>query len=201
MSAVRPLSYDPMVGRTCPRCATFKTVSEFYAGRKPNTLRGWCKQCHSVSCAARAHTPDGRKAACARARKHIERMKKAGSWPERAVRYRSSASIRLEADPRIAILYSIKSGAKKRGIEFRITIDDIVIPDRCPVLGIPLIPYRRGKRADNTASLDRIDSSKGYIPGNVAVISVRANRGKNNLTAAEHLKIAEWMLLHEKTTS
>jgi hypothetical protein len=33
--------------------------------------------------------------------------------------------------------------------------------------------------------LDRIDNSKGYVPSNIAVISMRANMIKNNATLAE----------------
>jgi hypothetical protein len=40
-------------------------------------------------------------------------------------------------------------------------------------------------------SLDRIDSSKGYIKGNVWVISLRANRIKNDSTPQELRLIAD----------
>jgi hypothetical protein len=41
--------------------------------------------------------------------------------------------------------------------------------------------------------LDRIIPEEGYVAGNVNVVSYRANRIKNDGTAEEHLKIADWM--------
>jgi hypothetical protein len=46
---------------------------------------------------------------------------------------------------------------------------------------------------DSSPSLDRIDNSKGYVKGNVAVISFRANTLKNNATADELRAIANFM--------
>jgi hypothetical protein len=40
------------------------------------------------------------------------------------------------------------------------------------------------------ASLDRIKNSRGYVPGNVLVISLRANLLKGQATLAELQKIA-----------
>lgn len=65
-----------------------------------------------------------------------------------------------------------KHRAQRNGIEFCIELDDIVIPELCPILGTPL----------KAPSLDRIDNSRGYLPGNVGVISRRANAIKGDLT-------------------
>jgi hypothetical protein len=46
---------------------------------------------------------------------------------------------------------------------------------------------------DTSPSLDKINPELGYVPGNVAIISYRANRIKNNGTAEEHRLIADWM--------
>lgn len=54
----------------------------------------------------------------------------------------------------------------------------------CPVLGIPIFSGR-GKQIDNSPNLDRIVPEKGYVPGNVRVISAKANRIKSNATAEE----------------
>lgn len=71
--------------------------------------------------------------------------------------------------------------------EHTITEEDIVLPEKCPLLGIPLI-YLVGKGVNWSApSLDRKDTSKGYIPGNVWIISRLANTMKS-LANTEQLK-------------
>ena len=83
-----------------------------------------------------------------------------------------------------------KSRAKRKGFEHSITIEDIHIPDNCPLLGIPLFPGTNGKVCPNSPTLDRIDSSKGYTPENIWVISYKANTIKSNATPEELLTIA-----------
>jgi predicted DNA-binding protein YlxM (UPF0122 family) len=77
--------------------------------------------------------------------------------------------------------------------EFSINFGDLVFPTHCPILGIELDYFSQNGRQENSPSFDRIDPSKGYIKGNVAVISWRANRIKNDGTAEEHQKIASFM--------
>lgn len=90
------------------------------------------------------------------------------------------------------LLSGIKSRCKKYGIEFNLTIDDIVVPDQCPILGIP-ISHGDGYRTDNSPSVDRINNSLGYIKGNVHVISMRANRIKNDSTLDELRLLVEYL--------
>lgn len=98
------------------------------------------------------------------------------------------------ANPTRKLLQGAVERAKQNKLEINITVDDIIIPDICPVLGIPLQINSGGKRAaDGSPSLDRTDSSKGYIKGNVAVISHRANAIKNDGTIEEHQKIIDYM--------
>jgi len=83
------------------------------------------------------------------------------------------------------LLYkNIKSRCKKIGKEFSIELEDITIPEKCPVFGFDL------KREDRQTwmcapSVDRIDNSKGYIKGNVTVVSRRANILKKDATLEE----------------
>lgn len=94
------------------------------------------------------------------------------------------------------MLKNAQSRAKQKGFDFNLTIEDIVIPDVCPVLGIPLVKHfgKGVNRAQpDSPSLDRIDSSKGYVKGNVRVISWRANDLKRNATIEEVRKIIEYM--------
>ena len=96
----------------------------------------------------------------------------------------------MELDPRQKMVYAARNRARIGGLDCTITKDDIVIPETCPVLGIPLVARVGAGRSnrdevENSPSLDRIDNSKGYVPGNIAVISMRANMIKNNATLAE----------------
>lgn len=74
--------------------------------------------------------------------------------------------------------------SKRYNIEFTITLDDLGdLPTHCPIFGIPLIGVSHTPaEKNNVVSIDRIDPNKGYIPGNVKIISWLANRMKNNMT-------------------
>lgn len=93
----------------------------------------------------------------------------------------------------VSILYHIsKSRAKKKGLEFNIEKSDIVIPDICPILRIPFDHSRYKGRRFNGASIDRIDSSKGYIKGNIQIVSDLANRMKANATIEQLKAFGVW---------
>lgn len=74
-----------------------------------------------------------------------------------------------------------KRRAAEQGVCFSITVDDIQIPKECPVLKIPIYSGD-GVSIDNSPTLDRIVPEVGYVPGNVIVISNRANTIKSNAT-------------------
>lgn len=87
---------------------------------------------------------------------------------------------------------SKKANATATGWEWDIAFGDITWAEVCPILGIEL-DYFAETRQENSVSFDRIDSSKGYVTGNVQVISWRANRIKNDGTPEEHEKIAAYL--------
>lgn len=90
--------------------------------------------------------------------------------------------------------YRARRRAEEKGLPFDITPDDIVIPERCPVLGLVLTTGRKQGIQDHaSATLDRIIPERGYVKGNIAVISWRANRIKTDATAAEIAAVAEWL--------
>ena len=82
-----------------------------------------------------------------------------------------------------------------KNIEFSLTPFNIDWPQYCPVLGLRLDYFRKGRGShyDYSPSLDRVDPAKGYTPENTRVISNRANRIKNDGTAEEHRKIAAYI--------
>lgn len=91
------------------------------------------------------------------------------------------------------LLKQAKIRAKAKGVPFSITKSDVPIPDFCPVLGIPILHNTRGGFNPNSASIDRIIPELGYVPGNVMVISLRANLLKRDGTAEELAKIVLWL--------
>lgn len=79
------------------------------------------------------------------------------------------------------LLTQAKIRARKANLDFNIDITDIVIPTHCPILNIPLLLDAKGTKKFSP-SLDRIDNSKGYVKGNVRVISYFANHMKADAT-------------------
>lgn len=98
----------------------------------------------------------------------------------------------LKENPAHGLWRLAKQRSKNSGMPFTITEEDIQVPEFCPVLGCRL-EFGTMDRRDTAPSLDRVDSSRGYVPGNVAVISWRANKLKNDGTAEEHQKLANWI--------
>ncbi len=83
-------------------------------------------------------------------------------------------------------LYKLaRKRALAKGLEFNIELKDIHIPKKCPILKVPLICSTR-----YSPSIDRIYPDKGYIKGNIAVISTLANSMKANATPKELLIFA-----------
>jgi hypothetical protein len=90
-------------------------------------------------------------------------------------------------NPKSFLLYSSRSNSKVRGIENTLVLADIPdIPEFCPVFSWIRLEHRVGaERRDSSPSLDRIDNTRGYVKGNVRIISWRANRLKGNATDEE----------------
>ena len=91
------------------------------------------------------------------------------------------------------LLNYARRNSRRRGEKCDLVVEDIVIPEYCPLLGIKL-ETSSGSKRDTSPSVDRIDSSKGYTRENVWIISQRANRIKNNSTIEELRMIYEGLL-------
>ena len=122
------------------------------------------------------------------------------SWCKSCVNEKSSkcTSERYREDPRRRLYIISKLNAKRSGCEHTIEERDIVLPVTCKYLGIR-IDYRlaseRGRlRSFDAPSIDRIDPSRGYVPGNVQIISDLANRMKSDATIRQLLAFAEGVL-------
>lgn len=96
-----------------------------------------------------------------------------------------------EQDAVKSMLSAAKSRAKRAGVPFDLSPEDVMIPNYCPALGLKL-ERGRGYPTDSSPSLDRIRPSLGYVRGNVVVVSNRANRIKNNATINELRLLADF---------
>lgn len=68
------------------------------------------------------------------------------------------------------------------------------LPSHCPILGTELVYQLHGRvPSKNTPSLDRVDNTKGYIVGNTAVISRRANTLKSDMSRAVLARLLEYI--------
>ncbi len=97
--------------------------------------------------------------------------------------------------------------AEAKGVPFSITTEDVAASwpadGKCPVFGFSMVPpgasrgtSKQGPREDS-ASLDRISPSLGYVPGNIAVISWKANRIKGYAAEKDLLAVAKWLSLRD----
>lgn len=157
--------------KRCPKCHEPKELHEFWkASSTQDGLQHWCKVCmmeHQVIRYKKQMADE-------------ERMKheNPNEW-ERIV------ALRLWRDAR--------KRSNKLDKEFRIVPEDIKVSRVCPILGVPLF-RTANTMSRNSPSLDRVDGSLGYIPGNIRVISWLVNNVKSNLTTDE----VERLLLYMK---
>lgn len=121
---------------------------------------------------------DGRKSRCA-----VCTRREASEWntvnPKKA---RARALRWQRANPSAYLYIATKSRAKRLGILFDLSKEDMIIPKVCPVLGIPIARSLTKGPRDGSPNVDRIIPSRGYVKGNVHIISALANRIKNNQT-------------------
>lgn len=122
--------------------------------------------------------------------REIERAKRSQNANRVKTNARKRAGIRK--NPVSYLLWQVKARAKKKGIPFNLTHEDIVIPASCPVLGIPL-KINEGHSGFDSPSIDRVVPELGYVRGNVQIISHRANTIKNDATLAELKSVVAYL--------
>lgn len=159
--------------KKCTKCGALKTLSEFGKCNPKNPCGAFkdgltyeCRKCHNESRRTWAKT-------------HRESTSRATS------RYH-------QKHPEFRLWSEAKRRAKERGTPFEIIRNDVVIPALCPALGIPLA-RNAGKCGVGSPSLDAIIPELGYVRGNVAVISHKANTMKSNATIAELKSLVAWL--------
>lgn len=105
----------------------------------------------------------------------------------------------------------IKTGARYRNQKGRVLIFDITIEyiwnlflkqnRKCCLSGVELNFSTKAKLHDGNASLDRIDSSKGYVEGNVQWVHKDVNMMKQGMKDDEFIKWCETIYFYKKNST
>lgn len=93
---------------------------------------------------------------------------------------------------KMRMLSAARHRAERDGLPFNLTIEDLHIPDVCPALGVELLLGGGMSERDQAPSLDKILPALGYTKGNIVIVSVRANRAKNDLAIHELQALASF---------
>lgn len=198
--------------KRCRGCGGYKPDTEFYLKRDPrkppNTRMAKCKNCVLARLQAQRRKlgiptsfewiaeQKSKAAEIKFERNERRRLARASARQALAV----SEGCRDYADllARRRILHSARTRAKQKGWPFTLTPADVPIPEKCPVLGI-VLKHGTSANYDASPTIDRLDSSRGYVPSNVCVISCRANHLKNNSTVAEIEAVLAYMRKYQLT--
>ncbi len=80
------------------------------------------------------------------------------------------------------LLNSAKRRSLEKGLPYNITIEDVLLPVKCPIMKVPLMCNSK-----YAPTLDRMRGELGYTRGNIRVISKISNQMKANATYNEVL--------------
>lgn len=97
----------------------------------------------------------------------------------------------------------MKKGANERKLEYNVTKEFLwnlflIQNHKCALSGVDIILRRLRKDSVQTASLDRIDSSKGYVEGNVQWVHKDINKIKMEFEQKEFIKLCQLVANHNK---
>lgn len=173
-------SQDAAKHVVCSVCGVSKPGSAFLTdARKLNGCRSWCRACANA----------------VRTRDYAERH---SSYKARQLRARSRNFAKI-------MLSRLKLRASRAKLPFDLTLDYLarLIDDtpNCSVFGTPLESgIGAGQVGPNSPSVDRRIPALGYVTGNIAIISWRANRLKGDGTLDELRQLVGWLERTEPTT-
>lgn len=165
-----------VVEKKCRTCGQMLPISSFwFQCKRTGLLQSECKTCM---------------------RKRNSQWGREHRTEETIKKNNERTRVRRRRSPELEWFYGARRRARNAGIEFDLTLDDFVIPPKCPALGIPLKSSmgRRvsGIRIDSSPSMDRIDPKRGYIRDNCIVVSYRANRIKTDASLEEIKMVADF---------
>ena len=169
--------------KICSRCKTEKSTEDFHKSNiTKDKLQAFCKICNSQTT-----TVERRKAYNERRQQRRQnpeyRQRELDKGKEQRIKFREKYLLR-----------SAKVRHQQQNIPFNLTIEDIIIPDYCPILKVPLTKHTMSKKDWNAPSIDKIIPELGYIKGNIMIISLKANLMKSNATKEELLEFSKFFI-------
>lgn len=177
-----------MITRVCRRCKQITEEKDLVKDKsRKDGIRAICYTCsHASKKALPSYT------------KGLETKKRMyHDNPVKRQKYLDDRAVYRANNKTIIMLSQAQSRAKKNNTPFDIDLSDIILPEYCPLLNIKLDDTNETKHA-NSPSLDRINNTKGYVKGNVAVISSLANTMKSNASYKELEEFAKNILNYLK---
>ena len=117
---------------------------------------------------------------------------------ERVARYHATPKGRIAN-----LMCNVRQRCKTYGYELQITRLDLLEiyqkqNGKCALTGQEFdLSVRHGNTVKpNSMSIDRIDSNKGYVPGNVRIITAMANTAKGRWTDEELINFCKQVVKH-----
>ena len=181
------LIYSVIIGGsmlTCTKCKTLLPKALFSKDKARKTgFRAACKECSALE---------------------FKKFRDSPAYLQRLARQKQTRATEKKELPRVRwakiAFGNAKRRAKQAGLDFTLTVQGIInmAQLRCPLLDVQL-DYGANVSNANSASIDRIDSRRGYTSDNCKVISFKANRIKTNATLEEITLLAKNMQSYKGT--
>ena len=162
--------------KICARCKEAKPLDDFHKSKSRRMgVRPYCKRCETLDARRRYQALEG------------EGKEKFLTYHQQF--YKKYGAKSRGRNPR-AFLRDLVGAARQRKWPFEITLDYLVElfveqEGRCAYTGERMTWKRGVGKVDTNISMDRVDSSVGYLPGNVVLCCARVNIMKGTLTPDE----------------
>ena len=190
----------PPLEKQCSKCKQVLPAESFSKDKKASDgLQSSCKKCTAL---------------------YYKQWRENGGAQWRKQWYRNGGKERtqsyIKANPVKTMTVSLISGARCRARDKNVPFDidleyvrsmvgeNAELASHCPVFNIPLdwsrLRNNGGKPVPNSPSIDRIVPERGYVKGNIKIISFRANQIKSD-ASHEELKLVTSYLGRELVNS
>jgi hypothetical protein len=178
------------------------TILNFLGSDEKSNLCFLCKcECGKEKSVARSYLLNGRVKSCGCLK--LDTTRKTG---KNTIQYAIKANLTGIEELSGEILSHIKYNAEIRNIKYDVSKEylwDLFLKQNkiCALSGVSIVLGNRYKRLTTTASLDRMNSSLGYVEGNVQWVHKLINMMKRRLTNDEFLDWCKTIITYNENKS